>query len=218
MEGQPPFSTGSEALEDQLNCIANGVERRFCPVDFARGNALRYDVEMSDPQLGEGVRRILGVDPGLNVTGYGVLEVVGGGFRVVDAGVIRTSPRQPIELRLRELDLGIQEVFDAARPREMAIEDLYTHYERPQTAILMGHARGVLCLAAARNEVRLWHYPATQIKRMLTGNGRAPKTQIQLAVQHQLGLVNAPDPPDMADALAIAMCHFYHRRVGVELR
>ena len=93
----------------------------------------------------------------------------------------------------------------------MALEQLYSHYERPRTAILMGHARGVICLAAAQAGIPVFHYAATQVKRILTGAGRAPKVQVQQAVQRELALPKLPEPPDVADALAIALCHYYLR-------
>jgi len=91
----------------------------------------------------------------------------------------------------------------------MAIEELYSHYARPRTAILMGHARGVICLAAAQAGIPVKHYAATQIKRILTGSGRAPKSQVQRAIQRELSLPALPEPPDVADALAAALCHYY---------
>ena len=91
----------------------------------------------------------------------------------------------------------------------MALEELYSHYARPRTAILMGHARGVICLAAAQAGIPVVHYSATQIKRILTGSGRAPKSQVQRAIQRELALPSIPDPPDVADALAAALCHWY---------
>ena len=104
------------------------------------------------------------------------------------------------------------------RPDAMALEQLYSHYERPTTAILMGHARGVLCLVAGQCDLALHHYAATQIKKVLTGNGRAPKSQVQLAVTRHLNLTAIPQPPDVADALAIALCHFYLSRTPASLR
>lgn len=115
------------------------------------------------------IRRILGVDPGLNVSGYGVVEVRGDRLLVADAGVIRTGSDRSLQARLAEIHEGISEVFANWSPTEMAVEELYAHYERPRTAILMGHARGVLCLAAAQNQVPLLHYSATRIKSLLTG-------------------------------------------------
>ena len=153
--------------------------------------------------------RILGIDPGLNVTGYGVLEVTVGRIELCEAGVIRGTSRGSLSRRLAEIHDGVQEVLAAFGPSAMAIEELYSHYQRPRTAILMGHARGVICLAAAQAGIPVVHYAATQVKRILTGSGRAPKSQVQQAVQRELGLVEAPEPPDVADALAIAICHHY---------
>jgi crossover junction endodeoxyribonuclease RuvC len=96
----------------------------------------------------------------------------------------------------------------------MALEELYSHYSRPKTAILMGHARGVICLAAAQAGVPVIPYSATRIKRIVTGSGRASKAQVQRAVQSELRLDTLPDPPDVADALAIALCHHYLRERG----
>jgi len=153
--------------------------------------------------------RILGIDPGLNVTGYGVLEVASGKLRLCEAGVVRSKSRGELAERLAAIHRGVGDVIAGLKPHVMAIEELYSHYERPRTAILMGHARGVICLAAAEAEIPMVPYAATQIKRILTGNGRAGKAQVQRAIQHELGLVEVPDPPDVADALAIALCHYY---------
>lgn len=153
--------------------------------------------------------RILGIDPGLNVTGYGVLDVGRGGLRLCEAGIIRGRRRDLLGGRLAELYQGVCDVIANLRPAVMALEELYSHYQRPRTAILMGHARGVICLAGARAGIPLVHYSATRIKKTLTGSGRAPKGQVQRAVQHELGLSEPPDPPDVADALAIALCHGY---------
>jgi crossover junction endodeoxyribonuclease RuvC len=95
------------------------------------------------------------------------------------------------------------------RPSVMAVEQLYAHYKHPRTAILMGHARGVLFLAAAVRDIPVVSYNATRIKKTVTGNGRAPKDQVQRTVQRELGLAKMPDPPDVADALAVALCHFH---------
>jgi crossover junction endodeoxyribonuclease RuvC len=157
--------------------------------------------------------RILGIDPGLNITGYGVIELDSSGrigtgrVRLIEAGVIRSRAKAPIEDRLKELFEGVQEVIEQHCPTDMALEQLFSHYERPRTAILMGHARGVICLAAGLANIPVTHYEPTRVKRMMTGNGRAPKHQMQLAVKAQLGLAAAPEPADVADALAIALCH-----------
>ena len=156
--------------------------------------------------------RVLGVDPGLNTTGYGVVESLHGEVRLCEAGVVRSRSSRPLEERLREIFSGVVDVVQSLSPEVMSLEELYSHYERPTTAILMGHARGAICLAAAQAEIPVEHYAATQIKKTLTGNGRAPKWQIQLAIQRELALGTVPEPADVADALAIALCHVYLRR------
>ena len=153
--------------------------------------------------------RILGIDPGLNTTGYGVVETSARRPRLAEAGIIRSNPRGSLAERVGEIHAGVADVIASLEPEVMAIEELYSHYDRPRTAILMGHARGVICLAAAQMNIVVEHYGATQIKKTLTGNGRAPKAQIQLAIQRELALAKLPEPPDVADALAIALCHFY---------
>ena len=153
-------------------------------------------------------RILLGLDPGLAITGYGIIRS-GPKIQLIEAGVIRIRRDQPLATRLKELYAGIMEVFESVPIEEVAIEQLYSHYERPRTAILMGHARGVLCLAAANSGKTVHSYAPTKVKKLLTGNGRAPKSQMQLAIQQQLMLKEVPDPPDVADALAIALCHHF---------
>jgi crossover junction endodeoxyribonuclease RuvC len=155
---------------------------------------------------------ILGIDPGLNVTGYGVLRADAAGPKLAEAGVVRSTKGENLTARLLEIHDGVREVIATLKPAVMAIEELYSHYDRPRTAILMGHARGVICLAAAEAGIPVVHYAATQIKNILTGSGRAPKAQMQLAICRELGLAAPPEPPDVADALAIALCHYYLRR------
>ncbi len=153
-------------------------------------------------------RLLIGLDPGLTITGYGIVRS-GHKPQLVEAGVIRISRNQSLPSRLKELYEGISEVFASYTIESVAIEQLFSHYERPRTAILMGHARGVLCLSAANVGLLVHSYEPTRVKKTLTGNGRAPKSQMQMAVQMQLGLREPPDPPDVADALAIALCHHF---------
>lgn len=157
---------------------------------------------------------ILGIDPALGTTGYGIIRTGGDKIQLVDAGVVRCNKKQPLECRLHELFCGIKEVIDEFRPDFFAIEQLYSHYERPTTAILMGHARGAIMLAATNAGLNVHSYAATQIKKTLTGNGRAPKDQMQFAVKHQLGLSYVPEPADVADALAIALTHYHCARAA----
>lgn len=153
--------------------------------------------------------RVLGIDPGLNLTGYGVLEATPRGPVVVEAGVLR-GLKGDLPARLSHLYNSLDEVLQQFLPSVMAVEQLYAHYAHPRTAILMGHARGVLLLAGAQHGVAVKSYGATTVKKTITGSGRAPKAQIQRAVQRELGLAAVPDPPDVADALALALCHYHH--------
>lgn len=154
--------------------------------------------------------RILGIDPGLNTTGYGVIQVSGRDISLCEGGVIRTgSPSDPLETRLSRLYDGTMEVLEQFTPESLALEELYSHYQHPSTAILMGHARGVICLAASKKEIPVCSYASTKIKSCLTGNGRASKEQMQRAMQARLKLKEIPTPHDVADALAVAICHYW---------
>ena len=153
---------------------------------------------------------ILGIDPALGTTGYGIVRRSGKQITLVDAGIIRCRRDRPLEERLLELGQGMREILAEFEVVHLAIEELYSHYDRPTTAILMGHARGVILHAAAEKGIGTTSYAATRIKKMLTGNGRAPKAQMQFAVQHQLGLSEVPEPADVADALAIALTHCHY--------
>ena len=153
-------------------------------------------------------RRILGIDPGVNITGYGVIDQTGQQFELVEAGVLRGG-KGDLPTRCQRLYQGLVEVLESLNPDEMAIEKLYSHYQRPRTAIIMAHARGVLCLGAQQREIPINDYAATQIKKVLTGNGRASKSQMQLAICREFQLTEVPEPPDVADALATALCHAF---------
>ena len=163
---------------------------------------------MNQQQTTTEKRRILGIDPGVNITGYGVIDQTGPQFELVEAGVFRGGKGDLSERCLR-LYQGLVEVLESLKPDEMAIEQLYSHYQRPRTAIIMAHARGVLCLAAQQREITIKDYAATQIKKVLTGNGRASKSQMQLAICREFQLTEVPEPPDVADALATALCHAF---------
>jgi len=149
--------------------------------------------------------RILGVDPGLRVTGYGAIDATPGGPRLVEAGIITPSVRAPLERRLGELHAELCAVLKNTQPDVMVIEELWSGYKNPTTAVLMGHARGVLCLAADAHGVRVRHLVHSLVKRALTGSGAARKEQVKRMVMLQLSLVTEPAPNDVSDALALAL-------------
>lgn len=150
--------------------------------------------------------RILGIDPGLRLTGYGVVDYVPLRPKLVDGGVIRLTTKASIADRLVELETELESIFEEFKPEICAVEQLYSHYAHPRTAILMGHARGVIMLVARRRGAVVEQYAANRIKQSLTGHGHASKPQMQRAIQDLWKLKEAPDPPDVADALAVALC------------
>jgi crossover junction endodeoxyribonuclease RuvC len=147
----------------------------------------------------------MGVDPGLTDTGFGVIEAGSAGMSVVDAGVIRTSAGQPLEARLNALYGAMDRLIRARQPGLLVVEDLYAEYRFPRTAILMGHARGVIYLAARQLGVSLLALAPAEVKRAVTGNGAAGKGQVQRGVQTLLGLDVLPRPSHVADALGLAV-------------
>jgi crossover junction endodeoxyribonuclease RuvC len=149
--------------------------------------------------------RILGVDPGLRTTGYGAIDCGGDVPRLVEAGIITPAVRAPLERRLGQLYAELGDVLASTRPDVMVIEELWSGYKNPTTAVLMGHARGVLCLAADAHGVRVRHLVHSLVKRALTGSGAARKDQVKRMVMLQLSLVTVPEPNDVSDALALAL-------------
>lgn len=155
--------------------------------------------------------RVIGVDPGLNITGYGVMECRNGHINLLEAGVIR-PPRphgENLPARLESLHKGLEEVIAEFHPTTMCLEEVYSHTEYPKTSILMGHARGVICLAARQAGVTVVSISAKRIKQSVTGSGNASKSQVQRAVQQFFSLNRPPNPPDVADALAAGLCYAY---------
>ncbi len=150
--------------------------------------------------------RILGIDPGLQVCGYGCLETEGDKNRLIEAGVLQTDSAQPMEVRLNQIAEDTESLLGRFSPQVVAVEELYSHYAHPKTAILMGHARGVILQKCAEAGVEVRSFSATRIKKSLTGNGRASKEQVQRTVQTLLSLPQVPEPADVADAIAAVMC------------
>ena len=154
---------------------------------------------------GDRVLRVMGIDPGLIATGFGVLEARPGAVAVADAGVISTSPTEVLEARLNALHRAVHRIIEAQAPILLVVEDLYTEYRFPRTAVLMGHARGVIYLAARQLGVVVMALAPSEVKRAVTGNGSAGKLQMQRAVQTLLGLEALPRPSHVADALGLAV-------------
>lgn len=151
--------------------------------------------------------RILGIDPGLGITGYGLIEAAGNNVKLIEAGVIRSNAKDKIEKRLSEIYRKITLLIKDTGPEAVALEEIYSHYKHPKTSVLMAHARGAICLAVENQSVELVNYPSTRIKKAITGRGRASKEQIQRTVTSLLGLSKMSGPVDVTDALALAIAH-----------
>jgi len=152
---------------------------------------------------------VLGIDPGLRLTGYAAVRAdpdhSADAPALIEAGVIRLTTPSPIADRLVELEHDLAEILTRLDPARAFVEKLFSHYKHPTTAITMGHARGVCLLALRRAGVVIDELAATEVKKATTGGGHASKRQMQLAVQASLALPELPSPPDVADAIAIAL-------------
>ena len=147
---------------------------------------------------------ILGIDPGLRITGYGLVALSAGRPSLREAGVLRMKANGDLAVRLLELHTSLAALMDDLAPGRVAVEQLYAHYKHPRTAILMGHARGTILLAAAQRDLPVTNLASTMVKRTVTGNGHASKLRVQRAVAMLCKLPKPPEPPDVADAIAIA--------------
>lgn len=149
--------------------------------------------------------RVLGVDPGLRITGYGVIDVTAGRCVLVEGGVLRPQTTLSLERRLAQLHDAMYDIVCTVKPDCMVVEELWSAPKHPPTAVLMGHARGVIALAAGRGGVAFEELSHVTVKRALTGNGAARKAQVKAMVCTRLGLTVSPEPDDVSDALALAL-------------
>ena len=155
---------------------------------------------------------ILGIDPGLRITGYGLVAVSLGRPTLREAGVLRMKTKGELHERLLELHTSLAALLEDLRPDQVAVEQLFAHYKHPRTAILMGHARGTILLAAAQRGLPVTSLASTMVKRTVTGNGHASKQQMQRTIAMLCKLAKPPEPPDVADAIAIAWTLATRRR------
>lgn len=157
--------------------------------------------------------RILGVDPALTVTGYGVIEFRKGRIGLVEAGVIKTTVKQDLAGRLERIYRATEKLISDTHPDVMVLEKIYSHYRHPATAFYLGQARGVIYLAGALAKIPVVEYGATRIKKAIVGQGLASKQQVQKMVAHSIGLEKLPAYTDVTDALALAIAHGYITKV-----
>ncbi len=149
--------------------------------------------------------RILGVDPGLITTGYGIVDIKGGSVKILEAGTIEPHIKDPFEQRLFKLHLHLTTILQAHHPELVVLEKIYAHYKHPATAALLGHARGVICLSVAQQKIKLVEQSVKRIRKALTGNGNATKIQTQEFVKRLLNIKSAGFKLDASDALALAL-------------
>jgi crossover junction endodeoxyribonuclease RuvC len=153
--------------------------------------------------------RILGIDPALSVTGYGVIDFNKNRLSLLEAGIVKTSASQNLTERLNKIYQAVVKLIFDTKPDVMVLEKLYAHYRHPTTAYLLGQARGVICLACAKENVPLFEYAATRVKKAIVGEGQASKYQVQRMVVNILKLKTIPRYTDVTDALALAITHSY---------
>ncbi|WP_322800932.1 crossover junction endodeoxyribonuclease RuvC [Thermoflexus sp.] len=160
--------------------------------------------------------RVLGIDPGIAITGYGLIEDRGGDLEALAYGDIRTPAGDPLPVRLRELYEALRSLIQRYRPDVAAIERVFFG-RNVTTAFAVGQARGVALLALAQAEIPVYEYTPADVKQALVGYGHAPKAQIQAMIRMLLRLPQIPRPDDVADALAVAICHLNHARLSAIL-
>jgi crossover junction endodeoxyribonuclease RuvC len=156
-----------------------------------------------------GAIRVLGIDPGLTVTGYGLVVAEGNSHRALDFGTVAPKASLPKAERLKAIYHAVTDVIRAQRPDEIAIEDFIVGHVR--AAVAVGEARSMALLASAEAGMQPAMYKPTEVKQFVTSYGRGGKEQVQMMVQALLGLTEPPEPPDAADALAVALCHCLKR-------
>ena len=155
--------------------------------------------------------RIIGIDPGIALMGFGIIDLVGSEIKYLSHGVIESGPELSMPERLRKIDRELEQIIRICRPDEAAFEELF-FYNNKKTGIMVAQARGVEVTAFSRRGISLYEYTPAQIKQAVTGYGRAEKKQIQETVRLLLGLEDIPKPDDAADGLAVAICHAFGQR------
>ena len=151
--------------------------------------------------------RILGIDPSLQATGYGVVDSNAASLRLVEGGMLSTAPSKELSLRLVELQRALSQLIRCLHPDVMVIEEVFSKTAYPRAAIFVAHARGALVCTAALAGLPVYHYAATSVKRSLVGRGAAPKAQVARMVAQLLRLRRTPSPNHVTDALALAIVH-----------
>ena len=194
-------------MSQRRNALSNETSGKVFPVGMATGNAF----------AGRRGSVYLGIDPGLNRTGYALLRRTTCRPMLLEGGVISSTRQLTLAERVLEIGTGIRELIEEFRPDAVAIEQVFSMARSPKSALLMAHARGAILYTIAALDKPVVHYTPRQIKKLLTGTGAASKEQVQLAIQRELGLASILEPNDVADACAIALCHYYSLSIDGKL-
>ena len=157
--------------------------------------------------------KIIGIDPGLVQTGFGIINVKDNQASLIDYGIIKPAPREALANRLLVIFNDVCDILSNYNPQVFAIEDVF-YGKNVKSAMRLGQARGAAMVAAASNNIPIYEYSARKVKQSVTGNGNAHKSQIQFMVKAKLHLDHNPEPMDAADALAIALCHDHQFRMA----
>ena len=158
---------------------------------------------------------IVGIDPALAVSGYGVIQANKTALALIEAGIIKTNAKETIPKRLDRIYRGVLKLIDDTKADCLVLEKIFSHYKHPATACILGQARGVICLAAFTAGLTFFEYSATRVKKAIVGNGLASKAQVQRMVTHTLGLKTSVPYMDVTDALALAIAHSYIMKVKI---
>jgi crossover junction endodeoxyribonuclease RuvC len=153
---------------------------------------------------------ILGLDPGFGITGYGVIRSSLGKAELLEAGIIRSKQTDPLSERIKEIYEQLREIISEFKPEAMAVENTFSLPKFPRSGIFIGYVQGIALLAATQSKIPVSHYFPREVKKSLLGNGSATKIQMQKMIQRTFNLARPPQPDDVADAVAVALCHAGH--------
>jgi crossover junction endodeoxyribonuclease RuvC len=156
--------------------------------------------------------KIIGIDPGLACTGFGIIEVINNNLNIIDYGIVKTDSKRPLNIRLNTIYEDLKYIIKKYNPKVMSVEQIF-YGKNVKSALLLGHARGIPLLLSAKFSLSLYEFSARRIKQSLTGNGNATKEQVQFMVKNLLSMEEVPSPSDASDALAAAICYNQNFRI-----
>jgi crossover junction endodeoxyribonuclease RuvC len=197
-----------------MNHSFRAGQRSTLFVEFCDHKDVKMAFEIRTQNLVAQQTRYLGIDPGLNRTGYALIERTSRGPVLREGGVIQSTKSLTLHQRVHEIGTGIRDVIAELKPEIVAIEQVFSNAVNVRSSLLLAHARGAILMTIVEAGIPVIHYTPAEIKRLLTGSGKAPKDQIQHAIKAELRLLEIPEPNDVADASAVALCLYHSVRVA----